>query len=444
MFIMPLRTFLRQYRDEVEICVDKKYPLVTISNRGIVSLREQKSGAEIKADRLYRIKNGSFIYSRLAAHTGAFGLVSKELEGAVVTNEMPIFEIDKNVILPDYLSYVLRQKSFLAVLNKLTRGMGRVRIKEDVFLQQKIKIHKNVDTQRKILASLKSRIGLIASLNSCYLDQAEYFSLLRKTIFQEAIEGKLSYEWRKKNHELISGKNHASKLLENIQQARERLMKEGEIRRVKMLKPISEFKKPFILPDGWAYCRINDVIKQFVDCPHSTPHYVSAGKICLRSQNVIPNSLNFEQLSFITDAEYQFRISRLKPAENDLVYIREGGRLGVAGIINSSEDICLGQRLMLLRFFNPITSKFISMLLNAPQIFNQIAEKTIGSAAPHINVRDVVAHVIPLPPLFEQQAIVEKVHKLITMITKLEKQATENQNQSELLMQSVLQETFRG
>jgi restriction endonuclease S subunit len=124
------------------------------------------------------------------------------------------------------------------------------------------------------------------------------------------------------------------------------------------------------------------------------------------------------------------------------VYIREGGRLGIAGIISTNEDVCLGQRLMVLRFFEEATAYFISMLLNAPQTFNQIVGKTIGSAAPHVNVRDIISHIVPLPSPAEQGAIVERVDKLISMIDALEKQVTDRKDKSERLMQSVLREAF--
>ena len=134
MVIVELSSFLSQYKDEILIQADKAYKLVTISNKGVISLREEKKGVNIKADKAYRVHGGSFIYSRLAVHTGAFGLIPKELSGAVVTNEMPVFKINNDVILSNYLIYLFWQKTFLNILYQLTKGMGRVRIKEEIFL----------------------------------------------------------------------------------------------------------------------------------------------------------------------------------------------------------------------------------------------------------------------------------------------------------------------
>jgi len=86
---------LVQRKEQVIIDPDFEYSLVTISKKGEVKLRERKKGTLISAQKGYITKAGDFIYSRLSVHTGAFGIVPQELDNALITNEMPCFEIDK-------------------------------------------------------------------------------------------------------------------------------------------------------------------------------------------------------------------------------------------------------------------------------------------------------------------------------------------------------------
>ena len=124
--------------------------------------------------------------------------------------------------------------------------------------------------------------------------------------------------------------------------------------------------------------------------------------------------------------------------------MRGGGRLGIAGLINVDEPCCLGQRLMLMRFFENITAKYCSYFINAPSTY-QIALKTFsGAASPHINVRDVINNFFPLPPLAEQHAIVEQVDRLLASVNALEQQVKERKTYAEQLMQAVLKEAFAG
>ncbi len=431
---VELRSFLTQHRDIVSLKSEEFYKLVTISNTGI----------DIKADTAYRIKAGSFIYSRLAAHTGSYGLVPLELDGAIVTSEMPVFEIDQDIILSNYLIYLLRQKQFLNILFQLTKGMGRVRIKEESLLHIKVLIHKNIEDQKKVIDSLDSKFENIEAFDNTNSEQIKIITQTRQLLLQEAIEGKLTAKWRSEHPAHISGDNHASKLLENIKSEKMRLVKEGKIRKDKPLTPITDAEKLFDLPEGWVWCHFREITKQVVDCPHATPTYLDDGKICLRASNITPNGLRFNDKRFISIEEFASRTSILRPEKYDLVYIREGGRLGIAGLINTEEDYCLGQRLMLLRFFEKVTAIFSVYYINSPIVYNKTLNIAFGSASPHINVRDVVSLVFPLPPIAEQFVVVERVEKSLKLLDELEKHVLECKEQSEILMQSVLKEAFES
>lgn len=442
MVITALRSFLSQYKDIVSIKPEESYRLVTISNKGIIHLRDIVHGVEIKGDTAYRIKARSFIYSRLAAHTGSFGLVPPELDGAIVTSEMPVFEIDQDIVLSDYLTYLLRQKKFLNILFQLTKGMGRVRIKEESLLNIKLLIHKDIADQKRVIDCLDSKFENIEAFDNTHSEQIEIITQTRQVLLQEAIEGKLTAKWRREHQELISGDNHASKLLANIVKQKEQLNKTSKIKRNTQFHHIAEDDKLFDIPEGWIWCRFGEIAKQVVDCPHATPTYLDEGKICLRASNITPNGLLFNEQRFVSSEEFTSRINRLRPEKYDLVYIREGGRLGIAGLIDIDEDCCLGQRLMLLRFFEKITAIFSVYYINSPIVYNKTLKIALGSASPHINVRDVISLVFPLPPIAEQFAIVEQVEKTLKIVDELEKQVLERRGQSEMLMRALLREAF--
>ncbi|MES9901484.1 MAG: restriction endonuclease subunit S [Sedimenticola sp.] len=252
------------------------------------------------------------------------------------------------------------------------------------------------------------------------------------------IEGKLTAEWRADNPDI----EPASELLVRIQAEKDQLIKDKIIKKQKPLPAISEVEKPFELPEGWVWCRLRDFSTHYVDCPHDTPKYQGKGFLCLRAPDITENGLLINTIRRVSNEEYQTRIRRLKPVRNDLVYIREGGRLGIAGLIDTDDPVCLGQRVMMLRFLDEVSAKYSLRFLNAPDTYNDVVGKTIGSASPHVNVRDIIAHVAPIPPLPEQKAIVAKVEKLLAVCDQLESQITSNQSHVNALMQAVLKEAF--
>lgn len=330
------------------------------------------------------------------------------------------------------------------IVSKLAKGTSKLAINQKSFGDYKLPYF-DYDHQLFFRGKLKNIGGITSEIGNEFDEQLTHLNQLRQAVLQEAIEGKLTAEWRKQ-FPLVKGdpKYDASALLAQIKTEKARLVKEGKIRKEKLLPAITNADVPFELPEGWEWCRLGEVSEQYVDCPHATPHYTSDGYICLRAPNIVEGKLLFKEIRYVSADEFEKRIQRLRPRRNDLVYIREGGRLGIAGIIDSDDSVCLGQRLMLVRFFESTTAILMANALNSPQAFKGIVGKTIGAASPHVNVRDVIAYPVPLPPLAEQQAIVARVESLMAVIDELVKQVAERKEQAQLLMKTVLRDAFDG
>ena len=450
MVTTELRSLLSQYKDIVSIKPEESYKLVTISNKGIIHLRNIVHGVEIKGDTAYRIKAGAFIYSRLAAHTGSFGLVPPELDGAIVTNEMPVFEINQDIILADYLLYLLRQKKFLNILFQLTKGMGRIRIKEESLLDIKLLIHKDIADQKRVIDSLDSKFENIEAFDNTRSEQIEIITQTRQVLLQEALEGKLTAKWRREHPALISGDNHASKLLEKIKSEKERLVKEGKIRKEKSLTPIAHDEKPFDIPGGWVWCRLGELgnaeKQPFVDGPfgssiNTKQDYIESGITVLRMLNVKPFNFIADNYKYVSERKFS-SLERHNVKSGDILFSKVGAGIGEACIV--PEDFEIGMLattgITRLRVGQVVLVEYLCYFLNAnKKNFRSLSSNT---AQPFLNMTMIKMFKFPLPPLAEQQAIVSKVSELMAMIDELEKQVSERKEQSKKLMQSVLREAF--
>ena len=113
-----------------------KYKLVTVKmhNKGVM-LRREVTGSEIKSTRMFCVHSGQFILSRIDARNGAFGIIPSELDGALVTNDFPVFNIEKSRIDLDFLNWMVRTHDFIDMCKRASEGTtNRVRLKEDKFL----------------------------------------------------------------------------------------------------------------------------------------------------------------------------------------------------------------------------------------------------------------------------------------------------------------------
>ncbi|EJP4365321.1 restriction endonuclease subunit S [Salmonella enterica] len=193
----------------------------------------------------------------------------------------------------------------------------------------------------------------------------------------------------------------------------------------------------------WQEQQLSHVASHIVDCPHSTPKWSSEGKYCVRTTAFSPFYLDLSNQGYVDEETYQNRIQRLKPEPDDILYSREG-TIGVACQIPKGVELCLGQRMVLIRASAKISSKYLAIVLNSNHILKIVRSKTMGSTAPRINMSDIKSYPIPLPPLQEQHEIVRRVEQLFACADTIEKQVNSALTRVNSLTQSILAKAFRG
>lgn len=155
-------SFLHKSRDIIEVQDNVEYKQVTIkiNNGGVVPRNDGNTvkGAKIGTKRQYVVHAGQFIMSKIDARNGAYGIVPEELEGAIVTNDFPVFSVDTDRIIPQFLVLISTTDKFIDFARKCSSGTtNRKRIDIDNFLLQQIPLP-NIKEQRKILAEYNSAL----------------------------------------------------------------------------------------------------------------------------------------------------------------------------------------------------------------------------------------------------------------------------------------------
>lgn len=153
-------SFLKKSKNQIEIQDDAEYKQVTvkINNGGVIARNDGqlKRGSEIGTKRQTIVHAGQFIVSKIDARNGAFGVIPDDLEGAIVTNDFPVFDVDSSKILPQFMVLISTTPQFVEFARKCSSGTtNRKRIDIDAFLQQVIP-----------LPSLKEQIQIVREYNS--------------------------------------------------------------------------------------------------------------------------------------------------------------------------------------------------------------------------------------------------------------------------------------
>lgn len=154
-----LGNFLTRSRESIIIDDSTQYKRVTVKiNNGGVFLRDIELGSNIGTKKQYIVRSGQFVLSKIDARNGAFGIIPDELDGAIVTNDFPLFDVDKNIILPQFLVLITTTKQFIKFAQSCSSGTtNRQRMDIDLFLNQKIPLPSILE-QENILGLFNSKI----------------------------------------------------------------------------------------------------------------------------------------------------------------------------------------------------------------------------------------------------------------------------------------------
>ena len=410
-------------------------------------LLSEKEGAT----KCYERKAGQFIYGRQNFHKGAFGIVPSSLDGFSSSGDLPAFDIDDSC-LPEWLLYWFKTENRYMQLLKHAKGVASQRVSTLDFYSTEILLP-NITTQKSIIKNLQSTEQKTKELESLFSNQKTYLTQLRQAILQEAIEGKLTADWRVKNPVQKGNPDHdAQALLETIKAEKQKLMADGKIKKEKPLAPINPDDVPFALPDGWVWVRLGEIgnaeAYPFVDGPFGSAintknDYIDSGISVIRMLNVKPFKFISDNLKFISFEKFQ-SLERHNVKANDILFSKVGAGIGEACIVPSDFEIGILSTtgVTRLRVGTIVLPKYLCLFLNTNS--EKFKSLSCNTAQPFLNMTHIKTFLFSLPPLAEQNAIVERVDRLLESVNALELQVTERKSYAQQLMQAVLKEAFAG
>lgn len=264
--------------------------------------------------------------------------------------------------------------------------------------------------------------------------------VLRKSILQMAIQGKLVPQ--------NSLDEPASVLLQKLRTEKEKLIKEGKIKKEKSLPPITNCEIPFDIPDTWMWVRLGELATKFTDGTHSTPKYVLSGVPFLSVKDMSRGVLDFSNTKFISEEEHKTLYKRCNPEKGDLL-ITKVGTTGVPVIVDTDKQFSLFVSVALMKFSPQYLDVFfLKELISSPLVQQQAQENTRGVGNKNWVLDDIRNTIVPLPPFEEQKRIVEAIEKfepLLAEYGKLEQQAEKLDGEIfDKLKKSILQYAIQG
>ena len=175
--MMPLGKVLTKSEGWITLEPDKRYKEVTVRLWGKgVCLRREANGIEIASPRRLVVRENQFILSRIDARNGAFGLIPDSLDGAIVSNDFPVFNLATQRIDPSFLNWMSKTQNFVDLCKAASEGTtNRVRLQENRFLATPIPLPPFSEQQRIVarIEALANKIEETSTFNRKAMKEAE-------------------------------------------------------------------------------------------------------------------------------------------------------------------------------------------------------------------------------------------------------------------------------
>ena len=251
---------------------------------------------------------------------------------------------------------------------------------------------------------------------------------LRQKILDLAIHGKLVPQ--------DPNDEPASVLLERIKAEKERLIKEGKIKRSKKSAKTSDTPHyPYLLPKGWVWTILPELcIIPITDGTHQTPTYTDKehGIPFISSKDVTGQRINWDNVKYITKELHEELYRRIAPQKDDIL-LAKNGTTGVAAIVEDSRVFDIYVTLAVIRPSQNIYPRYLYQVINSNFCKEQFNNHLTGIGLPNLHLVDIKKTIIPLPPFAEQQRIVAEIEKWFALIDEIEHSQTD--------LQSVIKQT---
>ena len=389
-----------------------------IKNKNIVrySFSQELLPYELEKNNIILAMTGGTVgKSYLVEHLDEPMYVNQRVATIKILNPLEIKYIN-TVILSDITQKIIKYSK-----NSTNDNISMDTIKGFLFplppLSEQGRIVKKIEELEPFIEEYGKTEVELTALNSNFPEQ------IKKSILQYAIQGKLV--------EQDPNDEPASVLLEKIKAEKQELIKQGKIKKDKQesyiykgadnrhyekigleTKDITE-EIPFEIPESWSWCRLGSIGDTNIGLTYKPTDVSEKGIPVLRSNNIQDSKINYSQLIYVNcDVPQRAMLKK----GDILICARNGSRslVGKSAIVRE-DGMAFGA---FMAKFSSICNPYVQIYISSP-LFRAKLDSVKTETINQITQDNLKQTMIPLPPLSEQQRIVEKVEKLNKYIENL-------------------------
>ena len=362
---------------------------------------------------------GDILYSKLRPYLLKI-LVAPE--GGICTPEIIPFTCYGNIC-KDYIVSFLKSPYVDDYINSVTFGVKMPRVSTETMTSLLVPLPPlseqfRIDTKTKELMPYIDGYG--KAQNKLNKLNEELSNTIRKSILQEAIQGKLVPQ--------IAEEGTAQELLEQIKTEKQKLVKEGKLKKSALASSVifrgddnkyyEQIGKkcwditeqiPFEIPSNWEWCRVRNVSNSYIGLTYKPTDIDEKGTIVLRSCNIRNGKLALDDIVRVSSSISE----KLLIEENDIIICARNGSKRLVGksalIRNLSEPMTFGAFMAICK--TPIY-EYMFAYLQSDLFFGQLRDVSNTTTINQLTQNKFNDFLIPIPPVREQERIAFKISQL--------------------------------
>ena len=328
---------------------------------------------------------------------------------------------------PLYLAYFMASPYCIEQKRRLATGDIIVHISTDKVGSFLVPVPPKAE-QDRIVAKLQEIEPLLQEYDrneqKVHLELKLFPEQIKKSILQMAVQGKLVPQ--------DPDDEPASVLLERIRTEKERLIKEGKIKRDKNESVIykrdnSHYTKrgsevtciddeiPFDIPESWQWCELSSICSIITDGEHKTPRRTTSyvGYYLLSARNIRDGFISLDDVDYVDEEEYSLISKRCNPQRGDVL-------ISCSGSVGRISVVCDDNSYVMVRsaaMASPVivNSEYLMYAMQSDIVQAQIKEKTKQAVQANLFQGAIRELFIPLPPLQEQSRICAALRPLLRL-----------------------------
>ncbi len=419
-----------------------------------ISVPKQLSAAVAPSRARQNLKKGDVIISMTRPNLNAVALVGDEFDGAVGSTAFHVLRTKH--VEPSWLYRFVQTREFVGAMCALVQGALYPAIRPRDIQECNCPIPPRAE-QARVADALDELLSELDAGIAGLLRVQTHLKRYRDAVLKAAVEGSLTANWREQHPDV----EPASELLHRILAERRRRWEEDQLTKFKAAgkEPSRNWKEKYpapvppepvglpVLPRGWAVASMDSVTSRITSGSRDWQKYYGRGSgTFIMAQNVRPGRLDMSFRQQVDPPASDSSCERSMVFEDDLLVTIVGANTGdVCRVHEPVSEHYVCQSVALMRPVQAVTARFLNVYYNSlggGQLHFQ--RYLYGAGRPHLSFDQLKMTPVFLPPIEEQEAIVEVVEDQLSVIDHLEADLGIRLKSAQSLHQSILRSAFSG